>query len=181
MPAFHMVHKNVGQLGVVMLTYCHGFPSSRFALDLVEVFFQIVHTRWPLLNPEDFRARLGLHNTSASGKVNLPTHPLAHSDTGLSGPSYGTSTHGYPSPPPTGASAPLHPAIVAAVIAWGAKFSEHSLLVADRRKNGGQGRLPKILINRARDVAEVLKVHRVPTPEHVLVGLLLEPLQSREC
>jgi len=32
-------------------------PSSRFAQDIVEVYFQIVHTRFPLLNPEDFRSR----------------------------------------------------------------------------------------------------------------------------
>lgn len=32
-------------------------PPSRLALDLVEVYFQIVHTRFPLLNPDDFRNR----------------------------------------------------------------------------------------------------------------------------
>lgn len=36
------------------------YPYS-FALDLVEVFFQIVHTRLPLLNPAQFRSRLTEH------------------------------------------------------------------------------------------------------------------------
>lgn len=141
----------------------------------MEVFFQIVHTRWPLLNPEDFRARLRLPPPGHA------THPLAQSTPSSN---HGSSTNGYPSPapssPPSTGSAPLHPAIVAAVLAWGAKFSEHSLLVADRLKNGGQGWLPKVLIDRARDVAEALKVHRIPSPDHVLIGLLLEPLQNRE-
>jgi hypothetical protein len=74
---------------------------------------------------------------------------------------------------------PLHPAIVATVLAWGAKFSEHPLLVADRARNGGQGLLAKALIDRAREVAELLKVHRIANMDHVLAGLLLEPLQAR--
>ncbi|KAJ7935527.1 hypothetical protein B0H13DRAFT_2304569 [Mycena leptocephala] len=97
---------------------------AEFALDLVEVFFQIVHTRIPLLNPQNF--------------------PL-----------------------------------VATVLAWGTKFSEHPLLVADRRRPGGQSLLAKTLIDRARNLAEALKVHRIPSPDHVVIGLLLEPLQSQ--
>ena len=110
----------------------------------MEVFFQIVHTRIPLLNPAQFRSRLQL-SLSSSGKN------------------------------------PLHPALVATVLAWGAKFSEHPLLVADRRRSGGQRLLAKELIDRARNLAEALKVHRIPTPDHVVIGLLIEPLQSREC
>jgi hypothetical protein len=110
----------------------------------VEVFFQIVHTRIPLLNPAQFRSRLQLSLSQSSGKN------------------------------------PLHPALVATVLAWGAKFSEHPLLVADRRP-GGQRLLAKELIDRARNLAEALKVHRIPTPDHVVIGLLIEPLQSREC
>lgn len=116
----------------------------RFALDLVEVFFQIVHTRIPLLNPEQFRNRLHLH----------------------------------PSDPPNTENV-LHPALIATVLAWGTKFSEHPLLVADRKRPGGQSLLAKALIDRARDLAEALKVHRIPSPDHVVIGLLLEPLQSR--
>jgi hypothetical protein len=77
-------------------------------------------------------------------------------------------------------SGPLHPAIIATVLAWGAKFSEHELFRVDREKNGGQGLLAKAIIERARAVAEVLKVPRIATPENVIVGLLLEPVQPRE-
>ncbi|KAF7985507.1 hypothetical protein HWV62_3717 [Athelia sp. TMB] len=117
---------------------------NEFALDLVEVFFQIVHLRIPLLNPASFRTRL-----------NLQGNPR--------------STH----------SQPLHPALVATVLAWGAKFSEHSLLVADRRRPGGQSLLAKVLVDRARELAESMKVHRVPSTDHVLIALLMEPLQSQ--
>jgi len=120
------------------------FTHLRFALDLVEVFFQIVHTRLPLLNPEQFRSRLQLTSPPAA---NIP---------------------------------PLHPALVATVLAWGTKFSEHPLLVADRKRPGGQSLLAKTLINRARELAEALKVHRVPSSDHVVIALLIEPLQNRE-
>ena len=110
----------------------------------MEVYFQIVHTRFPLLNPDQFRRRLQL------------------------GPSRSPS-----------AQEPLHPALVATVLAWGTKFSEHPLLVADRRRPSGQSFLAKTLINRARDLAEGLKVHRIPKPDHVVISLLIEPLQSR--
>lgn len=71
--------------------------------------------------------------------------------------------------------------LVAVVIAWGAKFSEHPLLVKDRERNRGQSLLAKALINRVRDLAEDLKVHRVPNADHVVVALLIEPMQNREC
>lgn len=110
----------------------------------MEVFFQIVHTRLPLLNPAQFRNRL---------QIQTPTNNVEK---------------------------PLHPALVATVLAWGTKFSEHPLLVADRRRPGGQSLLAKTLIDRARELAEAMKVHRIPTPDHVVIGLLIEPLQSRE-
>ena len=72
------------------------------------------------------------------------------------------------------------PRLVAVVIAWGAKFSEHPLLVKDRERNRGQSLLAKTLINRVRDLAEDLKVHRVPNADHVVVALLIEPMQNRE-
>ncbi|KAJ3568118.1 hypothetical protein NP233_g5927 [Leucocoprinus birnbaumii] len=121
--------------------------KAEFALDLVEVFFQIVHTRLPLLNPAQFRNRLQLNPAIISSSSN--------------------------------SEKPLHPALVATVLAWGSKFSEHPLLVADRRRPGGQSLLAKALIDRARDLAEALKVHRVASAEHVVIGLLIEPLQSQ--
>ncbi|KAF8208834.1 hypothetical protein K438DRAFT_1812973 [Mycena galopus ATCC 62051] len=132
-----------------VLSYVFAPPENAsaqalFALDLVEVYFQIVHTRIPLLNPQQFRNQLHLH----------------------------------PGDPPNPETA-LHPALVATVLAWGSKFSEHPLLVADRRRPGGQSLLAKTLIDRARNLAEALKVHRIPSPDHVVIGLLLEPLQSQ--
>ncbi len=112
----------------------------------MEVFFQIVHSRLPLLNPALFRERLNLHDASGA----------------------------------RASEKPLHPALVATVLAWGAKFSEHPLLVADRQRPSGQSHLARILIDRAREFAEALKVHRVPHADHVVIGLLIEPLQSRE-
>ncbi|KAH6911353.1 hypothetical protein BKA70DRAFT_1267409 [Coprinopsis sp. MPI-PUGE-AT-0042] len=119
-----------------------GIFRADFALDLVEVFFQIVHTRLPLLNPAQFRNRLGITASTMGG-------------------------------------ATLHPALVATVVAWGCKFSEHPLLVADRKRPSGQSMLAKTLIDRARDLAEALKVHRIPSADHVVISLLIEPLQSR--
>ncbi|EED82367.1 predicted protein, partial [Postia placenta Mad-698-R] len=133
------------------------------ALDLVDVYFQIVHTRLPLLNPAQFRTRLqrGLF-LGANSRSHSPHTP----------PSAPASTDGLK---------PLHPALVATVIAWGAKFSENPLLVADRARNANQSQLAKTLINRARDLAEDLKVHRIPSADHVVIALLIEPMQSRAC
>jgi hypothetical protein len=129
----------------------------RFALDLVEVYFQVVHTRLPFLNPTHFRARLN---------VNVPQYASIYANNSSA----------------SGASVEetLHPALMATVVAWGAKFSEHPLLVADRLNSPTrQSGLAKTLIVRAREVAEALKVHRVPAAEHVVIALLIEPLQSR--
>ncbi|KII87011.1 hypothetical protein PLICRDRAFT_43721 [Plicaturopsis crispa FD-325 SS-3] len=115
---------------------------NQFSLDLVEVFFQIVHIRLPLLNPAQFRARLNI-NCPANG------------------------------------SKRLHPALVATVLAWGTKFSEHPLLVADRARPGGQSFLAKVLVNRARELAEALKVYRIASSDHVVICLFIETLQSQ--
>jgi hypothetical protein len=130
---------------------CFSRHLCRFALDLVEVFFQIVHSRLPLLNPAQFRLRLGLQDLSHS---RLPGSDLSDK--------------------------PLHPALVATVIAWGSKFSEHPLLIADRKRRSGPSTLSKALIDRARELAENMKVHRKPTPDNVVIALLIEPLQCRE-
>ncbi|KAG9315917.1 hypothetical protein JVU11DRAFT_3568 [Chiua virens] len=119
-----------------------------FALDLVEVYFQIVHTRIPLLNPIQFRARLNLQATGQRPIISKQEEPL-------------------------------HPALVATVVAWGAKFSEHPLLVADRQRNGGQSLLARTLIDRCREIAEATKVHRIPHKDHVVIALLIETLQCQ--
>lgn len=64
-------------------------------------------------------------------------------------------------------------------MAWGAKFSEHPMILGDRRRNNGQSFFAKALINRARELAEDLKVHRVPSSDHVVIALLIEPMQNR--
>ncbi|KAF8133637.1 hypothetical protein EV363DRAFT_1397058 [Boletus edulis] len=120
-----------------------------FAQDLVEVYFQIVHTRLPLLNPPQFRARLNLQATGQRPILNGKQEE------------------------------PLHPALIATVIAWGAKFSEHPLLVADRQRNGGQSLLARTLIDRCRETAEATKVHRIPHKDHVVIALLIETLQCQ--
>ncbi|KAL4081081.1 hypothetical protein J3A83DRAFT_4204554 [Scleroderma citrinum] len=123
---------------------------AEFALDLVEVYFQIVHTRLPLLNPPQFRSRLNLH---AGG--HRPILANKQED-------------------------PLHPALIATILAWGAKFSEHPLLVADRQRNNGHSLLAKALIDRCRELAEAMKVHRIPQVDHVVIALLIEPLQCQD-
>lgn len=66
------------------------------------------------------------------------------------------------------------------MIAWGAKFSEHPLLLADRQRNGGQSLLARILVDRCREIAEATKVHRIPHKDHVVIALLIETMQCRE-
>lgn len=143
----------------------HPLPtcSPRLACDLVEVYFQIVHARFPLLNPDDFRDRFRSVTSISSDRYLIRRGDIRSSS--------GT----------TKASDPLHPALVAAVVAWGAKFTENTLFVADRQQNGGSKSLLAVaLVDRARELAELLKVHRVSSPEHVIISLLLEPLQSRK-
>ncbi|KAI0693984.1 hypothetical protein BC835DRAFT_1043215 [Cytidiella melzeri] len=131
-----------------------------FAFDLVEVFFQIVHTRLPLLNPSQFRARL-----QHSLQTISPYAPI--------------DRNAYESPESSSAYKQPHNALVAVVISWGAKFSEHPLLVKDRARNNGQSWLARTLINRTRELSEDLKVHRVPSADHVVVALLIEPMQNQ--
>lgn len=142
----YQLYQSQTHINLIIALFIH-----RFALDLVEVFFQICHTRLPLLNPSQFRAQL---------KYSLPSPTLS------------------PRHPP--ADKPLHPALLATVIAWGAKFSEHPLLVADREGAGGQSRLARTLVSRAREVAEAEKVHRISSVDHVVIALLIEPLQNRK-
>lgn len=76
---------------------------------------------------------------------------------------------------------PLPHGLLATVIAWGAKFSEHPLLVHDRELNSGRSRICRVLTKRAREVAEGEKIHRLPTFDNIITAMLLEPLQSRQC
>lgn len=70
--------------------------------------------------------------------------------------------------------------MIATILAWGAKFTENSLFVADRQRNpDSQSALAKTLVHRARELAEALKVHRIASPENVVIALLIECLQNR--
>ncbi|CCA70194.1 hypothetical protein PIIN_04133 [Serendipita indica DSM 11827] len=119
---------------------------TEFANDLVEVYFQICHSRMPLLDPAEFRTRLKAY---------------LYPETALD---------------PT--ILPLPAALLATVIAWGSRFSEHPLLVMDRSVNSGRSRICRILTKRAREAAEGEKIHRLPSVDNAISALLLEPLQS---
>ncbi len=137
--------------------------TTRFALDLVEVYFQICHTRLPLLNPNQFRQRL--HSSLPHRIIStLPISQSVQSSLNLI----------------LDSQEALHPALLAVVMAWGAKFSEHPILLKDRERNNGRSVLARTLLIKAIEIAEAESVHRIPTADHVLVSLLLEPLQSRE-
>ncbi len=60
--ASRLLHSNIHQARICKISFwcisCADTSVYSFAFDLVEVFFQIVHTRLPLLNPSQFRARL---------------------------------------------------------------------------------------------------------------------------
>ncbi|KAH7340911.1 hypothetical protein B0J17DRAFT_716088 [Rhizoctonia solani] len=125
---------------------------TEFALDLIDVYFQICHTRLPILDPHNFRARF---------KYSLPQAPL-------------------PPPLPARDIEPLPLALIAVVLAWGAKFSEHPIIVHDRGASKDKSSiLARALVRRAREVAEAERIFRIATPDNVMICLLLEPLQSQ--
>ncbi|KDQ20816.1 hypothetical protein BOTBODRAFT_26832 [Botryobasidium botryosum FD-172 SS1] len=144
-----------------------------FALDLIEVYFQICHARLPLVEPMQFRARF---------RAALPPHGSLQSP--------GQDASKFKS---------LPSALIATVLAWGAKFSEHPLLVLDRHSSGslpptlsafpnaavtsgtggGRSRIARALVDRAREIAEAEKVYRLVSPDNVIVCLILEPLLSQ--
>ncbi|KAG8904857.1 hypothetical protein FRB99_001063 [Tulasnella sp. 403] len=125
---------------------------AEFSLDLIEVYMQICHTRQPVLDPIDFRARF---------KLSLPTH-LQPLDT----PTNLTS------------SEPLPFSLLAVVLAWGSKFSEHPLLLLDRERNKSRSRISRMLVNKALEVAEVEKVYRLPSKEGIITCMIIEGIQS---
>ncbi|KZT42624.1 hypothetical protein SISSUDRAFT_1116876 [Sistotremastrum suecicum HHB10207 ss-3] len=136
---------------------------TEFALDLVEVYFQICHTRMPLLSPDEFRN--DLRKCIPSNLLAQLTMPVSF----LQAPQIHSAD-----PDRT-----VHPALLAIVLAWGAKFSEHPILVQDRTENGGRSCIAQTLLSKSREVAEAEKVHRVATPDHIVTALLMEPLQSQ--
>lgn len=86
-------------------------------------------------------------------------------------------------------------ALLAVVIAWGAKFSENPIIVADRQESlqdhqrqigaspnatdarvRGKSRIAEDLVLKAQEVLERAKVHRIASVENVQAMLLIEPL-----
>ncbi|CAE7053890.1 unnamed protein product [Rhizoctonia solani] len=125
---------------------------TEFALDLIDVYFQICHTRLPILDPHNFRTRF---------KHSLPQAPL-------------------PPPLPARDIEPLPFALIAVILAWGAKFSEHPIIVHDRGNNKDKSStIARALVRRAREIAEAERIFRIPTFDNAIICLLLEPLQSQ--
>lgn len=117
----------------------------------------------PLLNPDQFRARL---------QADLPVNLLSAISIRIpnSFVSVANETHHHA----------LHPALLATVLAWGSKFSEHPILVEDREGCNGRSRISRMLFVKTLEIAESEKVHRVPSSDHVVISLLLEPLRGRK-
>lgn len=81
----------------------------------------------------------------------------------------------------------LYQPLLAVAIAWGARFSESNILVADReemtardQKGVSRCRIVQLLVIRAREVGEVWKAFRSPKMDNVLLGILMEPLLARK-
>lgn len=131
------------------------------AIELIDTFFAVVHSRLPILDAQSFMNRFTSPNTDPSG--------------------------------------PLNPALLASVLAFGAKFADHPTFTADRdecaardaddadgsRSRRGYSRsrcrMAQLLAVRAREVAEVHKAYRIPTLANVQALILLENLFGRKC
>ncbi|KZT60086.1 hypothetical protein CALCODRAFT_465982 [Calocera cornea HHB12733] len=126
------------------------YMRNEFALDLTETYFQIVHIRIPLLNPDLFRARLRASISTTS--LPIPSGYTTAADT----------------------LGPPAPAMLAALMACGAKFSDHHLMQLDRETNGGKSRIQARLLDRAMEIAEAEKVYRTATLENITLAMILE-------
>ncbi|KAF8521063.1 hypothetical protein JB92DRAFT_2892772 [Gautieria morchelliformis] len=154
-----------------------------FALDLVEVYFEICHTRIALLSPARFRAQLLTSLPSVSGSHHSPVSPHGSSPASSTSapPLHPNSQSHLPQRQAQVYSPSVHPAILATVLAWGAKFSEHPLIVLDRSADRTQrSRLAKSLIRKAWEIAEAERIHTVPSADAVIVCLLLDGLHSHD-
>lgn len=86
---------------------------------------------------------------------------------------------------PSSPDGPVNPIVLACVLAWGAKFSEHPLIVADRQHhskhltNGRQRcRLAQLLASRAMQVLETDKVWRIATLANIQALVLFHSLHG---
>jgi hypothetical protein len=150
------------------------------------VYFQVYHPRVPVVNPTRLREQFGesLRRSSTTKKGNYG-HPFLRNTIDKFSGTVSDSTQVL-------TSKPIHRPLLAIIIAWGSKFSDHDLLVKDRQQahydssTGGYSKLStytrsssisRLLVDRAREVAEQEKVFRIPSPQNVVCCILLEPLQ----
>lgn len=129
------------------------------------------------------------------------TDSIASTITGLAASSSSTSLSSITSASGQKSLRPIHRPLLACLLAWGSKFSDHTLLVMDRRQIQSQSasaskeftfspspadgsatpsmrsNVSRLLVDRAREVAEMEKCFRIAQPENVVVCLLMEPVQ----
>jgi hypothetical protein len=189
------------------------------------VYFQVYHPRVPIVNPTRFRNqfREALHRSTSQSLPDSPSPPKRTRFSEDSGSLSTSPANGAAGTSATGSgeAKPLHRALLACLIAWGSKFSDHALLVMDRQQSQNRSRsqshsqaqsqstdlqesslspptipssrlngssashlggpllsnISRLLVDRAREIAELDKVFRVATPDNVVVCLLSEPLQ----
>lgn len=89
--------------------------------------------------------------------------------------------------PDTHPDGALYHPLLAVALAWGARFSESNILVADRegmtardQKGLSRCRVVQLLVIRAREVGEVWKAFRNAKMDNVILGILMEPLLARK-
>ncbi|BEI79573.1 hypothetical protein CcaverHIS002_0101020 [Cutaneotrichosporon cavernicola] len=120
---------------------------ERVGQDLVETFFQVVHSRLPILEEAQFKA---MYN-DPDGAMR---EPLSH-------------------------------ALLAVVLAFGARFTEHATFQADREEMSGReaepgrSRMSQLLVIRAREVVEATKAFRVATLANTQALMILEGLTGQ--
>lgn len=85
---------------------------------------------------------------------------------------------------------PVSDPMLALILAWGSRYSDHNVIVDDREEvslryaEGTTGktrsRIVQLLVLRCREVMEVNKVHRGPTLENAQLLLMAESMLSRK-
>lgn len=124
--------------------------------------------------PPSKRMRTGDENIQGSFTESIATISSAVTVPASSGSNGPTNLPGF------GTQRPIHRPLLACLLAWGSKFSDHALLVMDRQQgnpNPLRSNISRLLVDRAREVAEQEKVFRIAKPENVVVCLLMEPVQ----
>ncbi|KAF8311058.1 hypothetical protein DL93DRAFT_2061489 [Clavulina sp. PMI_390] len=177
-----------------------------FATELLEVYFQVYHPRVPIVNPTRFRAQLrealyGPVKERSNSDGAPPAKRMRMGDDGAVSSASSSFAEGMGASPVNGEGSPANSAngasslrpinrpLLACLLAWGSKFSDHALLVMDRAQGSRETTSPmrsnisRLLVDRAREVSEQEKVYRIAKPENVVVCMLMEavqPLQSCE-